>query len=89
MADATRDLMQQYMALIYAEYERIGIVEEMDRYFTGSGGGPVTRDQCEAELRGLRAIPSGIGFDAYCARVGMDANEIRRMDEELRRESGT
>ena len=89
MADSAWYLLQHYMPLIYAEYERIGIVEEMDRYFTGSGGDPVTRDRCEAELRGLRAIPSGIGFDAYCARVGMDANEIRRMNEELERESGT
>ena len=36
-ADAER-LFRLYMPLMYAEYVRIGIANEMDRYFTGSGG---------------------------------------------------
>lgn len=65
------------MPLILAEYERIGMAAEMARYFKGSGATPVTRERCERILHELKEVPSGVGFDAYCARVGMDAKEIR------------
>jgi len=69
--------LQRYTPLLIAEYERIGMAAEMERYFTGSGDAAITEANCENALRNLRAIPPGIGFDAYCARVGMDANAIR------------
>ena len=28
-------------------------------------------------------LPSNVGFDGYCAHVGLDAEEIRRTYEEL------
>jgi len=81
MSEASLDLLRRYLPLLDSEYRRIGIAEEMERYFTGSGGDTVSVESCERELEALRAIPSGIGFGAYCARVGMDANAIRQAAE--------
>ena len=83
-AEAER-LFRIYFPLMRAEYDRIGVTEEMDRYFTGSGGA-FTEADCERELAELRAIPSGIGFDAYCERVGLDAAAIRSQHEEILRD---
>ena len=76
-------LLKRYMPLMIAEYERIGMAAEMERYFTGSGDTPITEANCEKWLSDLRAIPSGIGFEAYCALVGMDAKEIRALYAQL------
>ena len=83
--DATlrRSIVDKYVPLILAEYQRIGIAAEMDLYFKGSGSTPVTPANFERSLNELRAIPSGIGFDAYCARAGMDAEAIRELHERV------
>ena len=82
MPESELTLLRRYMPLMIAEYERIGMAAEMERYFTGSGDSPITQANCEKWLRDLRAIPSGIGFDAYCARVGMDPRAIRAIYEQ-------
>ena|SRR5687767_13505568 len=83
-ATARRALIEHYVPLMIAEYERIGMAAEMRRYFKGSSDAPVTQVNCERILQALKSVPSGIGFDAYCSRVGMDANEIRRIHELVR-----
>jgi hypothetical protein len=70
------------MLLFQAEYRRIGMLDEMERYFTGSGGTP-TEAAFEEELASYRAVPTGAGFDAYCKQVGIDAAYVRRMYQEI------
>ena len=82
--DQQLELLQRYWPLMQAEYERIGALEEYNRYFTGSGG-EFTEADCESWLATLKAIPSGVGFDGYCAHMGLDADDIRRTHEELSR----
>jgi len=81
MRESPLQLLQRYGPLLLAEYRRIGIADEMDRYFTGSGGDELTSASFERELQTLRTIPSGIGFDSYCARVGLDATAIKLLAE--------
>jgi hypothetical protein len=81
VSDAKLELLQRFFPLMVVEYERIGIADEMLKYFSGSGG-EFTEADCERWLTELKAIPSGLGFDDYCALVGMDAAEIRRYHEE-------
>lgn len=80
--DRHLELLQRYWPLMEAEYERIGALEEYSRYFTGSGG-DFTENDCERWLARLKEIPSAVGFDGYCAHVGLDAEDIRRSYEEL------
>ena len=82
MGESPLDLLQRYGPQLLAEYRRIGIANEMDRYFAGSGGDELTSASFERELQTFRTIPSGIGFDSYCALVSLDPNAIKQLTEE-------
>ena len=69
-------LVAHYLPLVNAELLRIGFTEDDFRYL-GSGG-ELTRERFEAHLVELRSIPSGIGANAFFARLGVDFAAIKR-----------
>jgi mRNA interferase HicA len=69
-------LVAHYVPLLTAELQRIGFTDDDLRYL-GSGG-ELSQARFEAELAELRGIPSGIGAEAYFARVGVDFAAIKR-----------
>ena len=69
-------LIEEYLPLCMAEYERIGFTREDFRYL--ASGGELTREGFEAALDELRRVPSGIGADAYFARRGVDFAALKR-----------
>ena len=72
-----RDLLVgEFLPLCIAEYERIGFTREDFRYL--ASGGELTRERFEAALDELRRVPSGIGADAYFARLGVDFAALKR-----------
>ena len=75
------DLCAYFLPLVGAELIRIGFTEEDFRYL-GSGG-DLTHEQLEVHLAELRATPSGIGADAYFARLGVDFAALKRQANEL------
>jgi hypothetical protein len=77
-------LYVHYKTLMVAEYERIGVAAEMEKYFNASGDTPLTKENLEAILARLRAIPSGITFDEFCAYMGIDVQALREIDELFR-----
>jgi hypothetical protein len=83
-ADQRLDLLRRYLPRFDAEYRRLGIDDEMARYFTGSGGGDLTMERFERELERLRSLPDAIGFERYCELVGIDLNALRAADESSR-----
>ena len=85
-SDSTRALLERLVPLMQAEYRRIGVEAEVERYFTGYSGVPMEA-RLEKELAVLRTIPSNAGFDAYCAAFGIDVAWLRRTHEELMRQA--
>lgn len=79
MTEDDKALIAEYLPLINAEYSRIGLTDD-DMGYLGSGG-PITRERFEAALAKLRAIPSGIGANAYFARCGIDFEALKREAE--------
>ena len=73
-------LVTHYLPLVNAELQRIGFTEDDFRYL-GSGGN-FTRAGLEAHLAELRAIPSGIGANAYYAQYGVDFAALKRDADE-------
>lgn len=81
--DSLLALYEEFVPRIEAEYQRIGIASEMETYFTASGKDELNRARFEQILMDLQAVPSGIGFDAYCARIGLDANALRELHNRI------
>jgi hypothetical protein len=69
-------LIAEYFPQCAAEYVRIGFTPEDFRYL--ASGGELTRERFEAALEQLRSVPSGIGADAYFARLGVDFAGVKR-----------
>jgi hypothetical protein len=69
-------LIAHYLPLVNAELRRIGFTEDDLRHL-GSGGN-FTRAGLETHLAALRAIPSGIGANAYYSQYGMDFATLKR-----------
>ena len=69
------DLLARYLPFVDAELVRIGFTEDDFRYL-GSGG-ELTREALDAHLAELRAIPTGVGANAYFARYGVDFARLK------------
>ena len=79
-------LIAHYLPLLNAELRRIGFTDDDLRHL-GSGGN-FTRAGMEAHLAELRAIPSGIGANAYYAQYGVDFATLKREADERASEWG-
>ena len=80
MDDDLLALIREFEPLCEAELTRIGISEEDQRWIhAGIGGSAPSRDQYQAWLDRLRALPTDMGPEAYCAWLGFDYQQRKRM----------
>ena len=75
MADL-ESLLAQYSPLIKAEFQRIGFTDDDFRYL--ASGDAITEPGLQAQLAELRAVPSGLGAQAYFAQFGIDFDAVKR-----------
>jgi hypothetical protein len=71
-------LLERYVPLIDAELRRIGVSEADQDWIHAGSDRPVTEEMFTAHLDMLRAIPTGFGVVAYCARLGFDYETTKR-----------
>lgn len=79
LTDEERRLIEEFEPVREAELARLGIGAADQRWlFAGSNTRP-TRVAYEADLARLRALPDGMGVEAFCAEVlGFDYATARR-----------
>lgn len=73
-----RELLARYEPLIAAELRRIGVSAADERWIHAGTARWPTAELLEAELAGLRALPTGMGVEAYCSYLGFDYHTAKR-----------
>ena len=73
-----RELLEQYEPLIRAELRRIGVSESDERWIHAGSDQSLTAAGLGAELVALRALPTGLGVEAYCSYLGIDYDPAKR-----------
>ena len=65
-------LLAEFMPLVEAELDRIGVSRDDQGWIHAGTNERPTRVRAEAWLAHLRGLPSGMGVVAYCAHLGFD-----------------
>jgi hypothetical protein len=71
-------LLAELYPLIQAELRRIGVSEADELWIHAGGAGAITKDRIDANLKALRALPTGMGVVGYCRHLGFDYHETKR-----------
>ena len=79
LTDDERGLIEEFEPLREAEFARLGIATEDQQWLFAGTDLRATRAAYEADLTRLRALPDGMGVEAFCAQVlGLDYAAARR-----------
>ena len=71
-------LLERYVPQIDAELRRVGVSEADQDWIHAGTDRPLTEEMFTAHLDMLRALPTGFGVVAYCARLGFDYETAKR-----------